>query len=140
MRMSHIWLYGKINQINKEIIYFNHVSTWLDLTLLHSTWCLFIIKVIWKKLIYYAEKLSNYFQTFSYDSISTEQSSINLIESLEKLMKDEDISFLNPSFIFKITLLSSLLLGIKSRAVLKSTKASLAIPNDLAAFALVQRA
>ena len=72
--------------------------------------------------------------------MSTEQSSMNLMESLEKLINDDDISFLNPSFIFKMTLLSSLLPGIMSRAGLKSTNASLAIPNDLAAFALVQRA
>ena len=74
-------------------------------------------------------------------SMSTEQSSMNLKDSLEqKLMKEEDISLLNPSFILRMTLLSCALPGINSSAVLKSSKASRYNPSDLAAFALVQSA
>ena len=69
-----------------------------------------------------------------YASMSAEESSMNLIESWEvKLMKEDDMSAVNPFFSFRITLLNSTLSGIISRAELKSRKASLNIPKDLAA-------
>ena len=53
---------------------------------------------------------------------------MNLMDSLEQFMNEEDISvFLKPSFILKITRLSSRLPGISSSARLKSMKASLMI-------------
>ena len=75
-------------------------------------------------------------------SISTvDPSSMNLMDSLEQqLMKDADMSFLNPSFILMMTRLSSLLPGISSSAVLKSMKASLVSPSERAALARVTSA
>ena len=70
---------------------------------------------------------------YVHDSIisTADPSSMNLMDSLEQLMKEEDISvFLSPSFILRITLLSSRLPGISSSAMLKSMKASLILTNE----------
>ena len=68
---------------------------------------------------------------------------MNLSESLDwKLWdkKEDDISSLIPSLSFMMTLRSSLFSGTNCRADLKSPKASLVIPRDLSALALVHKA
>ena len=80
-------------------------------------------------------RIDKIFQNVKYIHVSiistADPSSMNLMDSLEQLMKEEDISvFLSPSFILRITLLSSRLPGISSSAMLKSMKASLILTND----------